>query len=101
MSRPRRIHSPDFKAKMDFSAVEGDVTWRSWSESSMSTRTKLKDWKKQLLKNASDVFGNDAQKAEQSEENIEQLHTKIDELTIEKYFVDRELQWIHEPSGKK
>ena len=61
----------------------------------------ITDWKKQLLSNAADVFGKNAQKAEQSEETIEQLRAKIGELTMEKDFLERGLERIHGPRGKK
>jgi hypothetical protein len=58
-------------------------------------------WKKQLLSNASDVFGKGAQKAEESAETIEQLHAKIGQLTMENDFLDRGLERIHGPREGK
>jgi transposase-like protein len=61
----------------------------------------ITDWKKQLLSNAPDVFGKGAQKAEASVEAIEQLHAKIGQLTMENDFLERGLERIHGPRGKK
>lgn len=42
-----------------------------------------------------------AQKATESAETIEQLHAKIGQLTMETDFLERELERIHGPRGKK
>ena len=42
-----------------------------------------------------------AQKAEGSAETIEQLHAKIGQLTMENDFLERGLERIHGPRGKK
>lgn len=101
MRRPRRTHSPDFKAKVALAAIQGDLTMAELVKKFDVHANQITDWKKQLLKNASDVFGKNAQKAEQSEETIEQLHAKIGELTMENDFLERGLERIHGPRGKK
>ena len=40
-------------------------------------------------------------KAEESAETIEQLHAKIGQLTMENDFLERGLERIHGPRGKK
>jgi transposase-like protein len=99
MRRPRRTHSPHFKAKV--AAILGDLTMAELVKKFDVPANQLADWKKQLFIDASDVFGKSAQKAEQSEETIEQLHAKIGELTMEKDFLERGLERIHGPRGKK
>jgi len=47
------------------------------------------------------VFGKGAQKGEESAETIEQLHGKIGQLTMENDFLERGLERIHGPRGKK
>lgn len=101
MRRPRRTHSPDFKAKVALAAIQGDLTMAELVKKFDVHANQITDWKKQLLNNASDIFGKNAQKAEQSEETIEQLHAKIGELTMEKDFLERGLERIHGPRGKK
>ena len=61
----------------------------------------ITDWKKQLLSNAPDVFGNGAKKAEDATETIQELHTRIGQLTMENDFLERGLERIHGPRGKK
>ena len=101
MRRPRRTNSPDFKAKVALAAIQGDLTMAELVKKFDVHANQITDWKKQLLNNASDVFGKNAQKAEQSEETIEQLHAKIGELTMENDFLERGLERIHWPRGKK
>jgi transposase len=43
----------------------------------------------------------DVQQTEASDETIEQLHAKIGRLTMENDFLERGLERIHGPRGKK
>ena len=94
MRRKRRTHSPEFKAKVAMAACKGDMTMAELVKKYDVHANQITDWKKQLLSNASDVFGKGAQKAEASEETIEQLHAKIGRLTMENDFLERGLERI-------
>jgi len=83
MRRKRRNHSPEFKAKVALATLQGDLTMAELVKKFDVHANQIADWKKQLLSNASDVFGKGAQKAEESAETIEQLHAKIGQLTME------------------
>ena len=61
----------------------------------------ITEWRKQLLSGAPDVFGKSAQKAEDAEQTVSELHAKIDQLTMENDFLERGLERIHGPRGKK
>lgn len=101
MRRKRRTHSPEFKAKVALSACQGDMTMAEMVKKFDVHANQITDWKKQLLSGAPDVFGKGAQKAEATEETIEQLHAKIGRLTMENDFLERGLERIHGPRGKK
>ena len=101
MRRKRRTHSPEFKAKVALAACQGDLTMAELVKKFDVHANQITEWKKQLLSNASDVFGKAAQKAEASEETIEQLHAKIGRLTMENDFLERGLERINGPRGKK
>ena len=101
MRRKRRTHSPDFKAKVALAAINGDMTMPELVKKFDVHANQIVDWKAQLLSGASDVFGKGAQKAEQSEETVEALHAKIGQLTMENDFLERGLERIHGPRGKK
>ena len=83
MRRKKRNHSPEFKAKVVLAAIQGDLTMAELVKKFNVHANHISDWKKQLLGNASDVFGKGAQKAEDAAETIEQLHAKVGQLTME------------------
>ena len=101
MRRKRRNHSPSFRAKVALAALKGDLTIAELVQKYDVHANQIGDWKKQLLESAPDVFGKGAQKAEQSEETVEALHAKIGQLTMENDFLERGLERIHGPKGKK
>ncbi len=101
MKRPRRNHSPEFKAKVALDAITGDLTMAELVKKYDVHASQITEWKKQLLSGASDVFGKGAQKAEDSEKTIQEWHAKISELTMENDFLERGLNRIHGPRGKK
>ena len=101
MRRPRRNHSPEFKAKVALAAIAGEETMAELVKRFDVHPNQITDWKKQLLSGASDVFGKGQQKAEDSEQTIQELHAKIGQLTMENDFLERGLTRIHGPRGKK
>jgi transposase len=101
MRRKRRTHSPDFKAKVALAACQGNLTMAELIKKYDVHANQITDWKKQLLSGAVDVFGKGAQKAEDSEAAIAELHAKIGRLTMENDFLAQGLERIHGPRGKK
>ena len=101
MRRPRRNHSPEFKAKVALEAIKGELTMAQMVEKFDVHANQITDWKKRMLASASDVFGKGQQKEDQSEQTIAQLHAKIGQLTMENDFLERGLERIHGPRGKK
>jgi transposase-like protein len=61
----------------------------------------ITEWKKQLLDGAPDVFGKGAKKAEDVQETVQAMQAKIGQLTMENDFLERGLEQIHGPRGKK
>ena len=101
MRRKRRTHSPEFKAKVALAAVQGDLTMAELVKKFDVHANQITDWKKQLLSSAADVFGKGMHKAEESADTVDQLHAKIGQLTMENDFLERGLERIHGPRGKK
>ncbi|MCG8092879.1 MAG: hypothetical protein JAZ17_04490 [Candidatus Thiodiazotropha endolucinida] len=99
--RKRRTRSPQFKTKVALAAIQGDLTMAELVKKFDVHANQIPDWKKQLLSSAPDVFGKGPQKAEESAETIEQLHAKIRQLTMENNYLERGLERIHGPRGKK
>jgi len=54
-----------------------------------------------LLSSAPEVFGRTTSNKEESEEEVQVLHAKIGQLTMENDFLERGLERIHGPRGKK
>ena len=55
--RPRRNHSPAFKAKVALAAIKGDRTIAQLSEHFDVHPNQITTWKSQLESSASDIFG--------------------------------------------
>ncbi len=81
MRRPRRNHSSEFKAKVALAALQGDLTMSELVKKFDVHANQITEWKKQLLSGAPDVFGKGAQKAEDAEQTVSELHAKIGQLT--------------------
>jgi transposase-like protein len=101
MKRKRRTHSPEFKSKVALAAIQSDLTMVELVKKFDVHANQITEWKKQLLSGAPDVFGKGAKKAEDDEETIQSLHAKIGQLTMENDFLERGLERIHGPRGKK
>ncbi|TCN31226.1 transposase [Shinella granuli] len=78
--RPRRNHSPAFKAKVALAAIRGEQTLVELSQQFDVHANQIKQWKDQLLEGATGVFG-DETKAEPSGPTIDvkTLHADSDE----------------------
>lgn len=101
MKRKRRTHSPEFKSKVALAAIQGDMTMAEMVKKFDVHANQITEWKKQLLNGAADVFGKSAKKAEDTEEAVRALHAKVGQLTMENDFLERGLERIHGPRGKK
>lgn len=86
--RPRRNHSPAFKAKVVLAAIKGEQTPVELSQQFDVHTNQIKQWKDQLLEGATGVFGDEA-KAEPADPavDVKPLHAKIGELTLENDFL--------------
>lgn len=100
MRRKRRNHISSFKARIALAALKGDKTLAELAEQFDVHPNQIADWKKQLVGNAEIIFGKRARLAEDSEHKIQELHSKIGQLTMENDFLEQGLTRIHGPRGK-
>ena len=84
--RPRRNHSPAFKAKVAVAAIKGEQTLIELAQDFDLHPNQIKQWRDQLLQGATGVFG-DRMKAEPEPViDVKTLQAKIGDLTLENDF---------------
>jgi transposase len=77
--RPRRNHTPAFKAKVALAAVKGDRTIAQLAEQFDGHPNQVTSWKAQLEGGAADVFGpGSGGSATQPAVDVKVLHAKRD-----------------------
>jgi putative transposase len=87
--RPRRNHTPAFKAKVALAAIKGDRTLAELAEQFDVHPNQITSWKAQLEGGAADVFGTGSGNgAAQPAVDVKSLHAKIGELTLENDFLE-------------
>jgi len=86
--RPRRNHTPAFKAKVALAAVKGDRTIAQLAEHFDVHPNQITAWKAQLEGGASDVFCPGSAATAAPAIDVKSLHAKIGELTLENDFLE-------------
>jgi len=97
--RSRRNHSPAFKAKVALLAVRGELTITELAKKFDVHPNQITTWKTQLLENAVSAFDGSSVKTE--EVDVEKLHAKIGQLTLENDFLEKALGRIGGSSAKR
>ena len=87
--RPRRNHTPAFKAKVALAAIKGDRTLAQLAEQFDVHPNQITSWKAQLEGRAIDVFGSGGSATSAAPVvDVKSLHAKIGELTLENDFLE-------------
>jgi len=86
--RPRRNHTPAFKAKVALAALKGEKTLSELAQIFDVHPNQITTWKAQLLDSAAGVFGNGSPGAGAAPVDLKALHAKIGELTLENDFLE-------------
>ena len=86
--RPRRNHTPAFKAKVALAAVKGDRTLAQLAEQFDVHPNQITTWKAQLEGGAVDVFGVGSTAPITPAVDVKSLHANIGELTLENDFLE-------------
>jgi transposase len=87
--RPRRNHTPAFKAKVALAAIKGEMMLAQLAEHFDVHPNQITTWKAQLQDGACDVFGpGGGNGAAQPAVDVKSLHAKIGELTLENDFLE-------------
>jgi transposase-like protein len=85
--RPRRNHSPAFKARVSLSAIKGEKTLAELAEQVDVHANQITSWRTQLLEGAAEVFGGDSKAEAPPQIDVKELHAKIGELTLTNDFL--------------
>ncbi len=85
--RPRRNHSPAFKAKVALAAVKGEKTLAELAQQFDVHPNLITQWRSKLLESAADVFGAEEPSAPEPAIDVKVLHAKIGELTLANDFL--------------
>ena len=87
--RPRRNHTPAFKARVALAAIKGDRTLVELAEQFDVHPNQITSWKAQLEGGAADIFGpGGSNGAAQPTVDVKSLHAKIGALTLENDFLE-------------
>jgi len=98
MKRPRRNHTPAFKAKVALAAMKGEQTLAELAQRFDVHPNQITQWKSQLLSNADKVFGGGA---EAPPVDLKALHAKIGQQALEIDFLEHALGRVGDPSAKR
>jgi len=80
--RPRRNHSPTFKAKVALAAIKSDKTLTELAEQFDVHVNQITSWRTQLLEGAAEVFRGDGKAEAPTPIDVKELHAKIGEVTL-------------------
>ena len=86
--RPRRNHTPAFKAKVALAAIKGDRTLAELAEQFDIHPNQITTWKAQLESGAADVFSPSNGAAQLPAIDVKSLHAKIGALALENDFLE-------------
>lgn len=85
--RPRRNHSPVFKAKVAIGALGDGKTVAEIAHKHDVHPNQVTDWRRQLMERAAGVFGASVA-PETAPVDLKELHAKIGQLTLEDSFLE-------------
>ena len=83
MKRMRRKHSPEFKARVALEAAKEEKTISEIAQLYEVHPNQIRQWKRELLEHAAEVFATKKDQAACDEKQTERLHQKIGRLTVD------------------
>lgn len=95
MSRQRRIHSDDFKARVALAAVKEQKTVNELASQFSVHTSQIQDWKRRLLEGAKELFGSAKERRQHAanEPDTAELFEQIGRLKME-------LEWLKKKAAR-
>jgi transposase len=91
MSKKRKQHSAQFKAKVALAALQNEETTAQIASRFEIHPTMISTWKRQLLDSAADLFDKNQKSRKQVEGQLDELYRQIGQLKVENDFLARKL----------
>ncbi len=89
MSKKRRQHSPEFKAKVALAAIRGEETTQQIAIRFGIHPDLVRSWKRALLDGAMDIFDRGQKSQKEIQTKIDELYRQIGQLKVERDFLAR------------
>ncbi len=93
MSKKRKKHSSEFKAKVALTALKNEETTAELAQRFGVHPTMISTWKRSLLEGSADIFDKAPNSRKQTDEKIDELHRQIGKLKVENDFLSRKLDF--------
>ncbi len=93
MSKSKRQHSAQFKAKVALEAAKEIKTLNELASQYEVHQTQISLWKKQLLEELPNIFGN-TKKSIEHLKRIDELYRQIGEVTVERDWLKKKLNGL-------
>jgi len=91
MGKKRKVHSPEFKAKVALAALKNEETAAQLASRFGVHPTMISTWKRQLLDGAADLFDKGHKSRKDAEAQTAELFRQIGQLKVENDFLSRKL----------
>jgi len=95
MKKGKRQHTAEFKAKVAFEAVKGELSSAELASKFEVHPTQIAKWKKQLLDSGAEIFGSARERRAQDDEaEKDRLLKKVGQLQMEVDWLKKKLPFL-------